>query len=394
MLNIAICTREFRPHTNFGGMATFYDNLSDSLAFNGVHVEIFTQGIANETINLESGVVVHYITVNRLIYKSKLHGNSRKCFSHFCFSLGRRFRATLLQRRKKIKFDFIEVHEHMGIGAALQDLGIPINTTVHTPLYFILRKFPKTIPNLKKKTVEKILNLERRAISGSNSVIFLSDDMRKEVSKDIEFTHMSNIQKMYNPCDIPEEIHYEAFKQKLVRILYFGRLEERKGVHLLPNILSIFKQKGIGLELNIAGEDSNYKDDSMFAYIKNQLSVLDLKIRYYGKLSKVDLGNLILENSIVIVPSLYDNSAFAAQEAMAYGRMVLCSDKGGTSEYVGTNGLTFDPMSKKSITDMVDQFEKADHLKMGRAAREFSIKNFSKSSYANQYLKIVNNAVG
>ena len=121
---------------------------------------------------------------------------------------------------------------------------------------------------------------------------------------------------------------------------------------------------------------------------------MDLKFRYYGKLSKVDLGNLILENSFVIVPSLYDNSAFAAQEAMAYGRMVLCSDKGGTSEYVGTNGLTFDPMSKKSITDMVDQFEKSDHLKMGRAAREFSIKNFSKSSYANQYLKIVNNAVG
>ena len=272
-------------------------------------------------------------------------------------------------------------------------MGIPTNTTVHTPLYFILRKFPQTIPNLKKKTVEKILNLERRAICGSESVIFLSDDMRQEVSKDIEFHHISNIHKMYNPCDIPEEVHYEAFKQSPVRILYFGRLEERKGVHLLPNILSVFKQKGIALELNIAGEDSNFKNHSMFTFIKQQFSDLDLNIRYYGKLSKVDLGNLILENSIVIVPSLYDNSAFAAQEAMAYGRMVLCSDKGGTSEYVGNNGLTFDPLSNQSIIDMVEQFKKMDRLKLGQSAREFSLNNFSKYSYANHYLKIVNNAL-
>ena len=236
--------------------------------------------------------------------------------------------------------------------------------------------------------------MERRAICGSGSVIFLSDDMRKAVSKDIEFPHNSKIHKMYNPCDIPEKIHYEAFKENPFRILYFGRLEERKGVHLLPNILSIFKQNGISLELNIAGEDGHFNNHSMFAHIKKQLCDLSLNFHYYGKLSKFDLGNLILENSIVIVPSLYDNSAFAAQEAMAYGRMVLCSDKGGTSEYVGKNGLIFDPLSNKSIIDMVDRFEKADHLTMGRAAREFSIKYFSKYSYANHYLKIINNAIG
>ena len=117
----------------------------------------------------------------------------------------------------------------MGIGAALQDLGIPTNTTVHTPLYFILRKFPQTIPNLKKKTVEKILNLERRAICGSESVIFLSDDMRQEVSKDIEFHHISNIHKMYNPCDIPEEVQYEAFKQKPCQNTLFWKVGRKKG---------------------------------------------------------------------------------------------------------------------------------------------------------------------
>ena len=106
-------------------MATFYDNLSQSLVSKDVNVEVFTQGIVNETIVLESGVVVHYVTVNRFFKKSELHGNSRKCFSKFCFNLGKRLRKALLQRRQIIKFDFIEVHEHMGIGTALRDLGDP-----------------------------------------------------------------------------------------------------------------------------------------------------------------------------------------------------------------------------------------------------------------------------
>ena len=104
MLNIAICTREFHPHTNLGGMATFYDNLSQSLVSRGVHVEIFTQGIVNETITFESGVVVYYVTVNRLFQKSKLHGNSRKCFSKFCYNLGKRLRSALVRRGKMIQF--------------------------------------------------------------------------------------------------------------------------------------------------------------------------------------------------------------------------------------------------------------------------------------------------
>ena len=88
---------------------------------------------------------------------------------------------------------------------------------------------------------------------------------------------------------------------------------------------------------------------------------------------------------------LYDNSAFAAQEAMAYGRMVLCSDKGGTG-ICRKQRIDLDPLSNQSIIDMVEQFKKWI-VKLGQSAREFSLNNFSKYSYANHYLKIVNNAL-
>ena len=393
MLKVAIITREFKPHTNFGGMATFYDNLSESLINHGVHVEIFTQGVANKMITMSNGIIVNYVTLNKIFGRSLLHGNPKKCFSRFCINLGKRLKLAFLQRHKKIKFDFIEVHEHMGLGLAFKDFDVPINTTIHTPLYYILRKFPKTIPKIKRNTISNILDIESQAINASKSLIFLSNDMKNEVSKDIEINNLTSIYTMYNPCKIPETIHYDAFKQHKLKILYFGRLEERKGVHLLPQIFAIFQKHQIDFELNIAGNDSIYKGSSMLKYLEGELLNLNLDFNYFGFLNKDELGEKILENSIVIVPSLYDNSAFAAQEAMSYGRFTICSNKGGTSEYVGEYGLVFDPISRQSTDSMIEDLKKTNLLDVAMKARNFSISKFSNSLFAERYLQIIKNAL-
>jgi glycosyltransferase involved in cell wall biosynthesis len=393
MHKVAIISREFYPHTNFGGMATFYENLSESLINHGVHVEIFTQGVANKMITMNNGIIINYVTLNKIFGRSLLHGNPKKCFSRFCINLGKRLKSAFLKRHKKIKFDFIEVHEHMGLGLAFKDLDVPINTTIHTPLYFILRKFPKTIPEIKRNTISKILDIENQAINASQSLIFLSNDMRNEVSKDIEINNLTSIYTMYNPCKIPDTIHYDAFKQHRLKILYFGRLEERKGVHLLPQILSIFQKQQIDFELNIAGNDSTYKGSSMLKYLEGEFLNLNINFNYFGFLDKDELGKKILENSVVIVPSLYDNSAFAAQEAMSYGRFTICSNKGGTSEYVGEYGLVFDPISRQSTDSMLEDLKKTNLLDVAMRARNFSISKFSNSLYAERYLQIIKNAL-
>ena len=393
MLKVAIITREFKPHTNFGGMSTFYDNLSESLINYGIYVEIFTQGVANEMITTTSGIIVNYVTLNKFFGRTLLHGNPKKCFSRFCINLGNRLKSSFLRRHKKIQFDFIEVHEHMGLGLAFKNLDIPINTTIHTPLYFILRKFPKTIPEVKRDTISKILDIEAQAIQASNSLIFLSNDMKNVVSKDIEINNIKSIYTMYNPCKIPETIDYDAFEQTKLKILYFGRLEERKGVHLLPKIFAIFQKNQINFELNIVGNDSIYNGESMLIYLKKEFSKLNIKFNYFGFLEKNDLGEKILQNAVVLVPSLYDNSAFAAQEAMCFGRFVVCSDKGGTAEYVGRNGLIFDPQNEHSIQIMANSLKINNLREIASNARDFSVLNFSNHKYTEKYLKILSYAI-
>ena len=253
--------------------------------------------------------------------------------------------------------------------------------------------FLKLFQKLKKNTISNILDIESQAINASKSLIFLSNDMKNEVSKDIEINNLTSIYTMYNPCKIPETIHYDAFKQQKLKILYFGRLEERKGVHLLPQIFAIFQKHQIDFELNIAGNDSIYKGSSMLKYLEGELLNLNLDFNYFGFLNKDELGEKILENSIVIVPSLYDNSAFAAQEAMSYGRFTICSNKGGTSEYVGEYGLVFDPISRQSTDSMIEDLKKTNLLDVAMKARNFSISKFSNSLYAERYLQIIKNAL-
>jgi glycosyltransferase involved in cell wall biosynthesis len=78
---------------------------------------------------------------------------------------------------------------------------------------------------------------------------------------------------------------------------------------------------------------------------------------------------------------------------MSYGRFTICSDRGGTSEYVGENGLIFDPESNDSINSMVKKLENINRLETAKNARRFSIENFSDKTFVKQYLKIIKNAL-
>jgi glycosyltransferase involved in cell wall biosynthesis len=131
----------------------------------------------------------------------------------------------------------------------------------------------------------------------------------------------------------------------------------------------------------------------MLKYLEGEFLNLNINFNYFGFLDKDELGKKILENSVVIVPSLYDNSAFAAQEAMSYGRFTICSNKGGTSEYVGEYGLVFDPISRQSTDSMLEDLKKTNLLDVAMRARNFSISKFSNSLYAERYLQIIKNAL-
>ena len=386
-MRIAIITREFPPDSSWGGMSTFYSNFVCALTDLGHHCEVFQQSDHNLVEQRSEYLIVNKICPKRRIFSSySMNGPSNKCFSIFCKSLAKQFARIFHTRNRINPFDVIEVHDHMGLGAYIQSYNTPLHNTVHTPLTFLLKEFPNTINNIYNNGIDRIKNLEQKSFDRASTIRFLSRDMHKILLPLFNFDK-SDICFAYNPCYIPINISYRAYYKKNITILYFGRLEERKGVHLLPEIFHKIWVKDPEIQLIFAGQDTLFKGKSMTEYLKDHFGDMIKNVSFLGFLNKDELYKVIQDARYVIVPSLYDNSAFAAQESMAHGRCVICSKYGGTKEYIGENGIIIDPINAaESATKIFESISSDSSLRLGKMARKFAKEYFCMHKYVEDYL--------
>ena len=123
-------------------------------------------------------------------------------------------------------------------------------------------------------------------------------------------------------------------------ILYSGRLDEIKGVHVLLNAFALLIIRGTcdNIQLKIAGHGSrNYIDQ-----LKKIITDLDIDkhVEFLGNLGLKDLSTLIAGAQFSVIPSLcYENLPNAALESFACGTPVIASDLGCLPEII-TNGST------------------------------------------------------
>jgi glycosyltransferase involved in cell wall biosynthesis len=129
--------------------------------------------------------------------------------------------------------------------------------------------------------------------------------------------------------------------------LYVGRIEERKGLHLLLQACKLLRQQGCKFSLLIIGRGP--QQDELKAYCQNH----DLEV--------------------FVFPSLEDTWGMVALEAMAFGKPVLCSKWAGAAELItdGQNGLSCDPHDPVEMADLMRKSIDRPELvaKMGKAAQ-------------------------
>jgi glycosyltransferase involved in cell wall biosynthesis len=155
-------------------------------------------------------------------------------------------------------------------------------------------------------------------------------------------------------------------------ILFTGRMERRKGIHLLPEIAASILER-FDVTFVLAGDD-------LFGYVANtllpQLAGRALKgsIHWLGALTLANLRPLVHAADIFLLPSLWENCPYSCLEAMAAGRAVVCADQGGMPELIenGVNGMLATPGDAPSFVRRIEQLIEDAPLRneLGRAARE------------------------
>lgn len=131
-----------------------------------------------------------------------------------------------------------------------------------------------------------------------------------------------------------------------IQILFFGRLERRKGIETLLAAASGLMPAHPGLTVRIVGIDTDTAPGrrSMRGWLTKQIPpALRDRFVFEGNQPRDAIGEMVREAAVVCVPSFWENYPNACLEAMSAGALVVGSDSGGMPEIItdGVNGLLF-----------------------------------------------------
>ena len=140
-----------------------------------------------------------------------------------------------------------------------------------------------------------------------------------------------------------------------MEILYFGRLERRKGVEHLVDAGRRVIDSALNVRVRLVGADtdSGPGGKSMLAHLKRQVyAYRPGAFVFEGPRPREALGSLIRHATVCCFPSLWENFPNACLEAMALRGCVLGSDCGGMAEIIedGVSGVLFQGGNATNLT--------------------------------------------
>ena len=162
-----------------------------------------------------------------------------------------------------------------------------------------------------------------------------------------------------------------AATDRPLQVLYVGRLEFRKGVHVLLRALPRILQAVPHVHVLLAGENCGMQP-LLDAYRRDPR--YQAHITWCGPLPHEALRPLYQQSHVCVVPSLFENSPTVCLEAMSCGCPVVASRTGGIPELVqdGVNGRLVPPGSSvalaKTVIELLQDPDQRDRLaKQARA---------------------------
>lgn len=128
-------------------------------------------------------------------------------------------------------------------------------------------------------------------------------------------------------------------------LLYFGRLERRKGVHILGSALPAVFAAHPELKAVFVGEDLAADGRPMADLIRELAAPYGERLIFLPRMAQAELFPIIRAARLVVLPSLWENLANTCLEAMQLGRPVIATWGCGFEEVIedGVSGYLAAP---------------------------------------------------
>jgi glycosyltransferase involved in cell wall biosynthesis len=182
-----------------------------------------------------------------------------------------------------------------------------------------------------------------------------------------------------------------AFLTEARYMLYFGRLEIRKGTDVLIDALPAVLSAHPDVHCVFIGEDLAYNGVPFVQYAQERCAEVSSRVHFLPRMAHPELFKIVAHAALVVLPSRWENFANTCLEAMMLGRPIVATSGSGFDEAItdGVDGLLVPPGDAAALTDAcITALSDPVRLeKLGAAARHRAA-DFTVDGMASRLLKV------
>jgi glycosyltransferase involved in cell wall biosynthesis len=374
-------TAAYKPAYIYGGPTMSVAKLCESLAYSGVDIEVLTTTANGKEELLVPQNEKQTIDGVNVTYFERL----TKDHTHFSPKLLWALRSKIKEAKKLNLLLVIHIHAWWNLVSILScNLAKWYNIPIILSPRGMLTNY--TLGNRNtgfKAIIHSILGkklLEYCHIHATSE---------KEKQDIIQLIKPKSITIIHNLVRLPAEninLNIRSSEQHSFNLLYLSRIEEKKGLELLFEVL---KELKINWKLTIAGSG----DELYIMSLKELVQRLNMenRIEWIGQVDNSVKFDKLAENDLLILTSYNENFANVVIESLGVGTPVLISNQVGLANYVSEN--EFGWVAKLTVESITDQILNAfNHTtkrdKIRKEAPKIIRADFNSGSLVKKYITL------
>jgi glycosyltransferase involved in cell wall biosynthesis len=398
-LRIAFLTFEF-PDARPGGVGAYVLKCAGALAAIGQEPHIFTLTLPEAVrAKLPDGVVVHEVedlaqrvesgALPAALAAAAMGGEQ----ASYKLMVGALLCDALRHEHQSNHFDVVEAAECEALALPLLLRPIeelPVVIQIH--LGYAANAFGNGVAESERDHLAE--GLELATIVGADAVCAATRSVVDVTRKLCPFERDVQI--------IPYPVDVAASESSLApgegAALFVGRLQRRKGCDVLAGAADIFLRRNPAATVRVAGSDTKSAADGA-SMLAEMMERIDPMVRdrfvYLGELSQAQVRREIEACRFQVVPSVVENFANTAIDAMAAGRTVIYGGNTGLDEVVGDAGIRVWPLTAEKLAEHMELAWKDSALseKYARPARERVRTRFDAANVSKQRVEFYEQVV-
>ena len=328
--------------------------MATALAEQGHDVHVFTKSFAGNEVIDYRGVTVHRVIplwdvkmridrIDRLAPRS-LYAPYQDLKA--AWSLWKRFQAAHQEK----PFDVVQVANVLAV-------GLFFNRAKDVPVVTRLSSYRPAWDTAAGITITRSVKwrwwMEKKAIQRTKHVYAPTHFVARLTSENYGIKNIDVIETpFYHEEPEADDSEYQQSCAGKKYVLFFGRMTQMKGVHLLAQALPAVMQKHVEMHAVFVGGQGPAPDGTgMHDYIRQQTAAVADRITVLPSVRHDKLYPIVQNAHVVALPSLIDNLPNTCLEAMALGRTVLATTGTCFEQLIvdGESGILVEPDRVEAI---------------------------------------------